>query len=386
VQGVWLPACANYYVPQCMNGETSYHSKESSLSNTWAPAGQHIPVLVAVICTPMPIVPAHTGFVACAQQGNVWEPSCNDGCIPKCTSPDNDVIRESGSWCGDSEMDYPSKEHSQSSAWSIADESTQAGDSAEEEECNLSFRMENADIKRLEEQLNAGSFTVVKSAVNQIRGDVWAFAHHRLGCRIVQLALDVLDKRGDKRGKEELAMGMKGNVWKATKSRHANYVLQKIIEVLPPTQIRFVAEELLQVASQVARHTYGCRILSRLVEHATGETAMDTLLDQLLGTVAEVRNLAKHHNGNYVLRSILEHGLPKYRVFIARAMQGELVRFAKQKYASHVVQAAMIHCDDQTRLSLTSELWQDQRVNELETHPCGRHILDELKRSRFQEF
>merc|ERR1711977_211075 len=100
-----------------------------------------------------------------------------------------------------------------------------------------------------------------------------------------------------------------GHVRLAISSPHANFVIQRVIEVLPINSASFVAEELATFAAEVARHRFGCRVLSRLVEHhlCGNGTAPSTnvLIDEVL---RETDQLIHHNFARHVLELILEHG------------------------------------------------------------------------------
>eukprot|EP00406_Dinophysis_acuminata_P033195 CAMPEP_0179362814 /NCGR_PEP_ID=MMETSP0797-20121207/81202_1 /TAXON_ID=47934 /ORGANISM="Dinophysis acuminata, Strain DAEP01" /LENGTH=321 /DNA_ID=CAMNT_0021078243 /DNA_START=1 /DNA_END=963 /DNA_ORIENTATION=+ len=103
-----------------------------------------------------------------------------------------------------------------------------------------------------------GSDPVERNAVlEQVIEKTWVMAIMRHGCHVVQAALDVAS------APKQLALAgaLKGHVWEALKSPHANHVLQRCIAVLPPGQIDFILNELQGRAVDAARHHFGCRIL-----------------------------------------------------------------------------------------------------------------------------
>ena len=63
------------------------------------------------------------------------------------------------------------------------------------------------------------------------------------------------------------ATGLRGCVRSAVQSKHANHVVQKIIEVMPVSHASFVVDELKGVGQEVARHCFGCRVMCRILEH-----------------------------------------------------------------------------------------------------------------------
>ena len=65
------------------------------------------------------------------------------------------------------------------------------------------------------------------------------------------------------------AFAAQGHVQQALESPHANHVLQRAINLLAPSSVRFILDELMQCVHPVAlaRHPFGCRVLQRLIEH-----------------------------------------------------------------------------------------------------------------------
>lgn len=213
-----------------------------------------------------------------------------------------------------------------------------------------------------------------KTALANIRGSVLGFALDPLGCRVVQLALDVTSQKEA----AELASELRGHIHMAIESKHGNYVVQKIVEVLPTSMASFMVEELQGTAAEVARHRYGCRILCRLLEHSATEGGSTQLLNELL---SQARDLSRHAYGYHVIRCILEHGLPEHRHRIATALCSGVQRHAKHRTASFVVEKALAHCDEQGRDCLVKELLQrPETVTDLARHQFGRHVVSQLVR------
>lgn len=68
-------------------------------------------------------------------------------------------------------------------------------------------------------------------------------------------------------------------------------MIQKCIECLPAEKTRFIISAFSQPgeAQKLARHTYGCRVLQRLIEHS----AVDQLRPVIEQLYADVAKLAK---------------------------------------------------------------------------------------------
>merc|ERR1719450_712657 len=107
-----------------------------------------------------------------------------------------------------------------------------------------------------------------------MRDQVVELSFDATGCRLVQQAMQVA-------GKDEISSivgELHGFVTRAMQSPHGNYVIQKVVESLPPAMSRFIAEEILGVAGAMARHRYGCRVLCRLFEHCADDAAVAALV------------------------------------------------------------------------------------------------------------
>ena len=186
---------------------------------------------------------------------------------------------------------------------------------------------------------------VCAAAVKELSGKIPVLSCLPDACRVVQKALEVVNSKTA----NMLAQELRGHVWQLVVSPHGNYVLQKVIEVVPCILIKFIAEELIGIGVNVARHRYGCRILCRLIEHAITEHTTVTLLEELL---AEVASLSANQFASHVLQSILEHGTGVMRQQIAEVLHINLSRLATNRYASRLIESALMYCafSDQEKL------------------------------------
>lgn len=207
-----------------------------------------------------------------------------------------------------------------------------------------------------------------------IHGKVLDLALDPRGCRLIQLALDASSQKQA----AELTSELRGHIRTLIQSKHGNYVVQKMVEVLPTSMASFIVEEIRSSAGELARHRYGCRILCRLFEHSGTEGATAELIKEL---VSEARELSRHAYGYHVMRCILEHGLPEHRHHIAYALCNGVQRHAKHRHASFVVEKALAHCEEQARELVARELLQrPENVVDLARHQFGRHVVSQLVR------
>jgi hypothetical protein len=177
------------------------------------------------------------------------------------------------------------------------------------------------------------------AVLDALKGTVRVLAFNKSGCRVVQKALEVADRREA----AALALELKGTIRKAVRCPHANYVIQKIVETLPASSAAFVAQELRGTSAIVARHSYGCRVLCRLMEyHASeGNNRLQAVINELLMDAAE---LSLHAFGHHVIQSILEHGTQQQRSKVAATLARDALNFGRHRSASYVMEKALTFC------------------------------------------
>jgi len=205
-----------------------------------------------------------------------------------------------------------------------------------------------------------------------------AKAHHlatsdKNSCRAMQLALESAPAKDA----VALALGLRGHVRSTIQSMHGNYVLQKIIEVVPSSVSCFIAEELVGIAAEVSRHRFGCRVLCRLLEHLSpSDLWISSLIDEVLMDVA---SLCRHTFGNYVVQHILEFGLADQQHVVVSALSKDLRGNARNQYASHGIEKALSFCSALDRDAVLEELFQDSsNLLELAEHQFGCYVIRAL--------
>lgn len=192
-----------------------------------------------------------------------------------------------------------------------------------------------------------------QSALAQMRNSVRELAMTDSGCRLVQAALIAACPKEA----QVLAQEMRNHVPEAIKSPHANYVIQEIIQQLPTAGFIFIAEEMQKNAVMYSRHRYGCRVICRLLQHASTESCIVALVDEVLDHAVD---LSQHSYGHHVMVSVLEHCGPRQRQRLVKSLQGDplegnLLRFAMSRNASFVIEKAL-ECDDDLRKFIANEL------------------------------
>jgi pumilio RNA-binding family len=191
-----------------------------------------------------------------------------------------------------------------------------------------------------------------QAAIEALIGNIQDLAFDASACRVVQKAIEF----GEEEEIVALSSELQGRIREAIRSPHANHVVQKLVEVLPVQSLGNVAEEMLGAGSEIARHRYGCRVLCRLVERNFGRAVahVDELMEELLAEGAE---LSRHTFGHYVMEIMLQNGSAHHRCKICAALNVELMRNAKNRSATYVVEKALAVCDEEERRPMVQNLF-----------------------------
>lgn len=232
------------------------------------------------------------------------------------------------------------------------------------------------------EQLEAGGESHV-AAIEAITGSVVDLAFDATACRVVQKALETADVEVA----TSLAQEMEGHIQEAIKCPHANHVVQKLLDNLPADRTTFVVRELLGAAGELSKHRYGCRVVSRAVKiHASSYSCAEvgTLIDELLPETAE---LSRHTFAHYVVEAMLDSGSADHTHEVACALRVDLMRHAKNRSATYVVEKALFCCDAHDQEAIASELFGTaEALLELTENQFGCHLAKVLPQleSQFQ--
>jgi hypothetical protein len=173
------------------------------------------------------------------------------------------------------------------------------------------------------------------------------------GCRRVQDALKHAPNDGQRK---ELVQNLQGHVLHLAMDPHGNHVLQLAIDLLPPPAVDFIRLEIEQHARTLAHHTYGCRVLERLIEHFPHDK-LGFMIDKVLTTGkqgkdsdSEFFNICQDQYANFVIQHVLEHGDDDHRDQIVRIVRNQVGKFVNNSFACGVLNKA-----------LTYGAWPDQQ-------------------------
>jgi len=231
----------------------------------------------------------------------------------------------------------------------------------------------NHRVASLVAALDAGG-AAAAAALSEICSSVRTLAFDAVGCSLVLRAFEVARTSEA----QALAAGLRGWVGEAARSSSACRVLEQIVHSLGTADAAFIAEELLgQSLSALVLNANGCSILRRLIEYSPEDARTQALVDAVLS--ADVAVLCGHKFGHEVAMSILWNGSSSQRGMILSALQSDVQRFARHRFASQVFEHALAFCSDEERNSLASEVVaRPSTVVALACHNFGVNIVRAL--------
>lgn len=205
-------------------------------------------------------------------------------------------------------------------------------------------------IASLAADLKGGNDEIMRAVMTlRQRGVVRRLSFQAAGCRVVQTALDLVDRRTA----AELVGDLRGHVAEAIRSPHANYVVQKVAEVLAPSEVPFIVDEIAKESFDLARHEYGCRVLCRLLENSSGDSRTARLIDEVL---ANAPQLLRHVFGHHLIERALEHGSPQQQQCIISALKGDFVPSVWNRYGTYVLEKALLYSSKANREALAWDI------------------------------
>jgi len=234
-------------------------------------------------------------------------------------------------------------------------------------------RIMDKDVDHMLAELESSNLDRRQTAVEWVISSFRVLAFTRRGCRIVQRAMELAVWEDQ----ERLVQNLQGLVLEAMESPHANYVVQKCFEIMPPNKLQFVLSELKGQGMAVARHRFGCRVLQRVLEHCPSDQSKELIAEVL----ENVPQLARHTYGNFVIQHILQYGTPDQAHQIADVLLLDAIRFAKHRIASHVMSCALSCCSPGDVQSLTKVLGGEEgQMADLMRRQYGSFVAREVNR------
>jgi len=245
----------------------------------------------------------------------------------------------------------------------------------EEQQPNLDRDTDTMNAQARE--LAANLLVQMQAGGNAQGAAVASFERLAFTSKVSSLAAQMVLEEASVNDKVALALSLRSHVCSAVQSKHANHVIQKVVEVMTVTQASFIVDELKGSANEVARHIFGCRVLCRILEHLSpNEMNTIALVEEVF---VDIEGLFNHIYGSFVVRHLLEFGLPQHKRHVVSALRSDLATYTKHKFGSHVVEAALRHASVEDQQGLARELLQDkEELIALAANQFGRHVVRAL--------
>jgi len=151
-----------------------------------------------------------------------------------------------------------------------------------------------------------------------------------------------------------------GHAVRAMRCPHANHVLQKVISTMPAASLQFMVDEITQddAAKKIATHRYGGRIVQQLLAKCEASQIRDLAEALLQDAVA----LCCHTFGNYAIQHLLRFGTAEQQYRCLRTIEQNIGAIARSPSGVSVIEAAMQHTCSLDRLWLARAVVQDPEL------------------------
>jgi hypothetical protein len=254
---------------------------------------------------------------------------------------------------------------------------TGAHDIAEAENHDASADADTDAIDAQAQEIASRLMVQLRAGGSEQQSAVASFERLSFSSKVTSRAAQLVLQQTSMAEAATFAAGLRGHILSAVQSKHANHVVQKITEVMPVSRAGFIVDELKGFGLEIAQHVFGCRVLCRILEHLSPD---DTNTIELVEEIfVDLHGLCSHSFGSFVVRHLLEFGLPEHRHQIAMVIRGDLIGLAKHKFGSHVVEATLRHASLEDQRVLSRELLRNkERLMTLAANQFGRHVVRAL--------
>jgi pumilio RNA-binding family len=115
-----------------------------------------------------------------------------------------------------------------------------------------------------------------------------------------------------------------------------------------------IIDEVVNDLQTLSRHSYGCRVVQRMVEHFA-EAQKSRVLDAI---IACHTSLFDDVYGNYVIQCVVSNGRPADRdiIFQYITVNNNVMNLSKKKQASNVVETMLRHGDADQRKKIVQRM------------------------------
>jgi len=213
----------------------------------------------------------------------------------------------------------------------------------------------------------------------ELQGRVFSLSVHMYGCRVVQKALELVDLERRRMLENEL----QGHILACIRDQNGNHVIQKCVELSSGKHdMVYIIDAMNGSLIELATHSYGCRVVQRLLEHAPLDLKRPITREILM----RVSDLLLDQYGNYVIQHVVEHGIDAERSIVVDALLNQVPKFSQHKYASNVIERCLQFGDKFQRRALIEELLRAGSGSSSSANVGFMCPLHELVRDQFGNY
>lgn len=183
----------------------------------------------------------------------------------------------------------------------------------------------------IQKMIEHGNVEMRTKLMQSMHGHILELSLGTYGCRVVQKALEFVEPMEQIHIADEL----RESILTCVQDQNANHVVQKVLEQISPSfKIDFIPTAFRGNVYKLAAHCYSCRVLQRIFEHCDA-TQTTPLFNELF---QNTERLMHDQYGNYVIQWVLSKGNIQDKERIIRLAQGNVLKLARHKFASNVME------------------------------------------------
>lgn len=164
-------------------------------------------------------------------------------------------------------------------------------------------------------------------------------------------------------------------VFELSMDPRANYVIQKLINIIPPDSSSFLYQPLFDNFVQIANNSFGLLVLKQMMARVEQKDALKHRVVEL--TCLNFEKLIQNPYGNYAIQHIVEN-YPKDSLMIMNKILTKIIPYSSQKISSNVIEKCLIVCDSLFRRRVVEEILRNGRLGDLMKNKYGNFVTLQL--------
>jgi len=165
------------------------------------------------------------------------------------------------------------------------------------------------------------------------------------------------------------------SVFELSMDPRANYVIQKLINVIPADYSQFLYQPLFDNFVQLANNSFGLLVLKQMMGCVQQKEQLKQRVLDL--TCLNFEKLIQNPYGNYAIQHIMEF-YPKESSMIMNKILIKIIPYSSQKISSNVIEKCLSVCDTQFRKRVVEEILKNGRLSDLLKNKYGNFVTLQL--------